>query len=71
MTDTSPPGRDAVEVHLTIEAGEPLSGTVRVKGGADARPFHGWLDLLAAINAAHGFPPGRTAQPPRTSDHDH
>lgn len=49
----------AVEVRLVIDAGDPLKGTVRTGEDPRARPFHGWIELMAVINAA------------RTADHDH
>jgi hypothetical protein len=38
-------------LELSLADGEPLSGTVGVLGGAPATPFHGWIDLMSAINS--------------------
>jgi hypothetical protein len=41
--------------HLVLELcladGDPASGTVSVLDGRPAMPFHGWIDLMSAINA--------------------
>jgi hypothetical protein len=35
---------------LSVAAGEPVSGTIGVAGEPSATPFHGWIDLMSAIN---------------------
>ena len=43
---------EAVEVHVRIRTGAgPVEGSIEI--GADgARPFGGWMDLMAALEAA-------------------
>ncbi len=38
------------ELTLTIGAGEPVSGTVIVKGHSEPLAFCGWIELMAVIN---------------------
>jgi hypothetical protein len=38
-------------LELSLADGDPISGTVGVIGGPPAMPFHGWIDLMSAINA--------------------
>jgi len=57
--DTAPRSPAAIELHIVVRTGEPLTGTVRIDGGHAARPFHGWLALIAIINAARGRPEAR------------
>jgi hypothetical protein len=49
-----------IVVHLTIEPGEPLRGSIAVSGGAQAAEFDGWIELMSAITAARA----RTADGP-------
>lgn len=52
-TEESPlrhgPGR--VVLRLTVDPGDPLTGSVAVQGQSEKR-FCGWIELMAAINAA-------------------
>lgn len=36
---------------VSLADGEPVSGTVSVIGRPPAVPFHGWMDLMGAINS--------------------
>ena len=36
---------------LTLDAGERISGTISVPGTGTGRTFHGWVDLIGAIEA--------------------
>ena len=38
-------------LELSLAEGDPLSGTVSAAGLQPARPFHGWIDLMSAINS--------------------
>jgi len=38
-------------LELSLAEGDPVSGTVSVAGGQPAMPFHGWIDLMSAINS--------------------
>jgi hypothetical protein len=37
-------------LELSLAGGDPVSGTVGVAGGPPPVPFHGWIDLMSAIN---------------------
>jgi hypothetical protein len=41
-------------LELIIAATEPLTGTVGPAGGGFPVPFHGWIDLMAAISSLGG-----------------
>jgi hypothetical protein len=41
----------ALVLELSLAEGDPVSGTVSVAGGQPATPFHGWIDLMSAINS--------------------
>jgi hypothetical protein len=45
------PGQGRVVVRLELEPGEPLTGSIAVDGQPVKR-FCGWIELMAAINAA-------------------
>ena len=38
-------------LELSLAEGDPVSGTVGVAGAQPAMPFHGWIDLMSAINS--------------------
>lgn len=38
-------------LELELHRGSPIVGVIR-EDGADERPFHGWLDLLGALEDA-------------------
>jgi hypothetical protein len=38
-------------LELSLADGDPVSGTVGVAGAEPAMPFHGWIDLMSAINS--------------------
>ena len=38
-------------LELSLADGDPVSGTVGVAGGPPAIPFHGWIDLMSAVNS--------------------
>lgn len=40
---------------LRLDGGESPSGTISALGGDDVQPFHGWLDLMSAINRLRGW----------------
>src|SRR5271166_4341430 len=40
----------ALILELSLTAGDPVSGTVGIAGGPPAMSFHGWMDLMSAIN---------------------
>jgi hypothetical protein len=46
-------------LELSLAEGDLVNGTVSVAGGQPATPFHGWIDLMSAINSlrAQVFPP--------------
>jgi hypothetical protein len=52
-----------VTVQLDIEAGEPIRGQLSASG-MGAMPFHGWLELVAAIQTARHWPAVAEAQLP-------
>ncbi len=37
-------------LELSVSHGDPLSGTVGISGGPHTVAFHGWIDLMSAIN---------------------
>jgi hypothetical protein len=51
-------------LELSLTNGDSVSGTVGILGGPPAVPFHGWIDLMSAINSLRagngqaGGPPG-------------
>ena len=45
-----------VLIQITLDESSPPAGTVAVRGGAAATPFHGWLDLMAALVEFVGAP---------------
>jgi hypothetical protein len=47
-------GEGVVALRLVIEPGEPLTGAIGVDGGATNTQFSGWVELMAAVNAARG-----------------
>ncbi|MFI5915062.1 hypothetical protein [Dactylosporangium sp. NPDC051541] len=58
-TETGP--APALRLLLTLDAGERFSGTVGVLGTATGRTFHGWVDLIGAVEALRAStdrPPG-------------
>ncbi len=46
-------------LELSLAGGDPVSGTVGVASAQPAMPFHGWIDLMSAINSlrAEAIPP--------------
>lgn len=54
-------GERTLELHLSLEPGEPLSGRIRADPDAPAIVFSGWLGLAEALQVlreASGGPPG-------------
>jgi hypothetical protein len=47
----------AVVLELTVLPGDPLSGSVRPRGQATARPFQGWIDFMSVLNNLRGPEP--------------
>lgn len=52
-TEERPPqhGPGSVALRLTVDPGDPLAGSIAVEGQPEKR-FGGWIELMAAINAA-------------------
>jgi hypothetical protein len=46
-----PHGQGGVVLRLELAPGEPLTGSITVEGEAET-PFCGWIELMAAVNAA-------------------
>jgi hypothetical protein len=38
-------------LELSLADGDPVSGTVGAADAQPAMPFHGWIDLMSAINS--------------------
>jgi len=59
-------------LELSLAEGDPVSGTVGVVGAQPAMPFHGWIDLMSAINSLRAeaipvhSPQAGDRQPPAT-----
>lgn len=52
--DRPEPDREAaltLILELSPAGADPISGSVGVAGGSPPRPFHGWIDLMSAINS--------------------
>ena len=58
MDNDTPHRPGTVEVCLVIEPGDRPTGTITFGGECRPHPFSGWIELMAAINAA------------RAADHD-
>lgn len=48
-TETGP--APELRLLLTLDAGERISGTIGVPGTTTSRTFHGWVDLIGAVEA--------------------
>jgi hypothetical protein len=44
-----PAGAELV-LELVILPGEPLSGSIGVRGQSNQHPFQGWIDFMSALN---------------------
>ena len=53
-------------LELSLAEGDPVSGTVSVAGGQPTTPFHGWIDLMSAINSLRAE--ANLLHSPHTSD---
>jgi hypothetical protein len=53
------PGQGRVGLWLELEPGEPLTGSIAVDG-QPAKRFCGWIELMAAVNAARAAGEGRS-----------
>jgi hypothetical protein len=53
------PGQGRVGLRLELEPGEPLTGSIAVDG-QPAKRFCGWIELMAAVNAARAAGEGRS-----------
>jgi hypothetical protein len=54
----SVPTHGPLQARLSIEAGEPLRGTIALDGEpGDVVPFRGWIELMAAISEARAPSP--------------
>jgi hypothetical protein len=66
--DRPEPGGEAAALTLVLElsltAGDPITGSIGVAGGPSPVLFHGWIDLMSAINTlrADGGKPGDSQQ---------
>jgi hypothetical protein len=53
--DGAGPGSGGQAFRLVLELcladGDPVSGTIGAVGGPPGAPFHGWIDLMSAINS--------------------
>jgi hypothetical protein len=60
--DRPEPAQEAfpLVLELSLAPGDPVSGTVGVIGGPPPVPFHGWIDLMSAINTLRAVA-GKTA----------
>jgi hypothetical protein len=58
MTGTSQTGDGSTDLTLwlVLRPGEPMTGTLRVGDHGRASEFCGWLELMAAIDAAREAP---------------
>jgi hypothetical protein len=54
-----PRGQGGVVLRLELAPGEPLTGSITVDGQAEKR-FCGWIELMAAVNAARAEGEGRS-----------
>jgi len=54
--DGPEPAEQALILEVALTAGDPVSGTVGVAGRSPALPFHGWMDLMSAINTLRTAP---------------
>jgi hypothetical protein len=53
------PRQGRVVLRLELEPGEPLTGSIAVDGQPEKR-FCGWIELMAAVNAARAAGEGRS-----------
>lgn len=62
--DTPGPAGDAfpLDLELSLTGGDPVSGTIGILGEPPAVPFHGWIDLMSAINSLRGALPDTEGQ---------
>jgi hypothetical protein len=52
---------EPVRLELEVDFADPIRGTVREPGEAE-HPFHGWLQLLSALEAVCARIRGRDAE---------
>jgi hypothetical protein len=52
--DQQPSQAHPLVLELIVAGTEPLAGTVGPAGGGLRVPFHGWIDLMAAISSLGG-----------------
>lgn len=51
--EATPPTPGAVQIRLEVEAsGDPIRGRLLDGGGEEDSEFYGWMQLMAAIEAA-------------------
>ena len=66
--EREPPGMGTFLLRLRLGGSEPPSGTIGALGGATEQSFHGWIDLMSAINTFRGWgPPGSSGPLPLES----
>ena len=52
---TESPSTGSFVLSLRLGGTEPPRGTITPAEGAGAQPFHGWIDLMGAINRLRGW----------------
>jgi hypothetical protein len=58
------PAENVLMLELVILPGEPVTGSVGLRGQPAPRPFHGWIDFMGALNSLRqSDPEGRSASP--------
>jgi hypothetical protein len=60
---TEPSGEAALALilELSLTGGDPITGSIGVAGEAPPVLFHGWIDLMSAINSLRADAQRRTA----------
>ena len=52
---TESPSTGSFVLSLRLGGTEPPRGTITPAEGTGAQPFHGWIDLMGAINRLRGW----------------
>jgi hypothetical protein len=55
-------GEGGVVLRVELEPGEPLTGSIAIAGQSEKR-FCGWIELMAAVNAARRRAAGEDETP--------
>jgi hypothetical protein len=64
--DGPEPGGEAaltLVLELSLTEADPITGSIGVEGGAPPVLFHGWIDLMSAINSLRADAAPRTHLP--------